>query len=223
MTLWSVLPLCDHEVTPLFRRITMWFLQYDNLRDNEKRRSSVSKSKDCPTYKKQNSSETSWGKSKDRGSTQCLVLTLIFWSGFPNSDYFWTVRWSLRRINSRDDDSDNFSAPLALNQSNSTSGKDLFFVWIKFFKFQTFDCQWYSVIYNPKIQSKVLSEVEPSINREVSCRFESSTWMYVWSQFGRPWPRKIQSIVRSECTYMTYMYDTCEMQYHFGCLRFFII
>ena len=154
-------------------------------------------------------------------------FSVIFCSGsrsdFPNSDYFRTVRWSLRRINSRDDDFDNFSAPLALNQSNSTSGKDLFFVWIKFFKFQTFDCQWYSVIYNPKIQSKVLSEVEPSINREVSCRFESSTWMYVWSQFGRPWPRKIQSIVRSECTYMTYMYDTCEMQYHFGCLRFFII
>ena len=81
ITLRLVWPLWT-EVTPLFRRITMWFLQYDNLRDNEKRRSSVSKSKDCPTYKKQNSSETSWGKSKDRGSIQCLVLIMIFRSFF---------------------------------------------------------------------------------------------------------------------------------------------
>ena len=131
-------------------------------------------------------------------------FSVIFCSGsrsdFPNSDYFRTVRWSLRRINSRDDDSDNFSAPLALNQSNSTSGKDLFFVWIKIFKFQTFDYQWYSVI-------------KPSVNREVSCRFKS------W-RFGRrsvsPGPRKSGVLCCQSA-------HTCDMQFRFGCLRFFII
>ena len=144
-------------MTPLFRRITMWFLQYDNLRDNEKRRSSVSKSKNCPTYKKQNSSETPWGKPQDRGSSQCLVLIKIFRKIFSqNSSYYWTVSWSPRRINSRDDNSENSSAPKALNQTNSTSGMELFFVWIKFFKFQTFD-------NHPKRQSKVLINRSESV------------------------------------------------------------
>ena len=123
----------DPCVTPLFRRITMWFLQYDNLRDYEKRRSSVSKSKDCPTYKKQNSSEASWGKSKDRGSPLSLVLTMSFsvnfWSPFFKLGLFLNGQLrSPRRINSRDDNSDNLSAPLALAQSDSISGTELFFV-----------------------------------------------------------------------------------------------